>query len=224
LARLRALLHRHLPHTARLGAVLALSGAVLFSVFLLPASASSSSGTYTVKLGDTLSHIAARHSLGSWRSLYDANPQVSNPNLILVGQRLTIPAGDGSVQHRSLAGGHSSVGHQDRSSSVERTSSQVRSHSSQQSGSSSQHASGSVASGGVWDRLAQCESGGNWSINTGNGFYGGLQFTQGSWHAAGGSGSPQNASRSEQISVAQNLQKMQGWGAWPTCSHKIGVR
>jgi LysM repeat protein len=212
LARLRALLHRHLPHTARLGAVLALSGAVLFSVFLLPASASSGSGTYTVKLGDTLSRVAARHGLGSWRSLADANPQISNPNLILVGQQLVIPSGDGSVHH------------QDRSSSVERTSSPVSSHSSPQSSSSSRQSSGSVASGGVWDRLAQCESGGNWSINTGNGFYGGLQFTQSSWRAAGGSGSPQNASRSEQIRVAQNLQKMQGWGAWPTCSRKIGVR
>jgi LysM repeat protein len=215
LARLRALLHRHLPHTARLGAVLALSGAVLFSVFLLPASASSSSGTYTVKLGDTLSRIAARQGLGSWRSLYDANPNLSNPNLILVGQQLVIPSGDGSVQHRSFSDGQSSVQH---------TSSQVRSDSSQQSSSSSRHSSGSVASGGVWDRLAQCESGGNWSTNTGNGFYGGLQFTQSSWSAAGGSGSPQHASRSEQIRVAQNLQKMQGWGAWPTCSQKIGVR
>jgi LysM repeat protein len=222
LARLRALLHRHLSHTARLGAVLALSGAVLFTVFLLPASASSSGGTYTVKLGDTLSRIAARHGLGGWRSLYDANPSVKNPNLILVGQQLVIPAGDGSVQHRSFSGGQSSVRHQDRSSSVERTSSQVSS--SRQSSSSSRHASGSVASGGVWDRLAQCESGGNWSTNTGNGFYGGLQFTQSSWRAAGGSGSPQHASRSEQIHVAQNLQKMQGWGAWPTCSQKIGVR
>jgi len=81
------------------------------------------------------------------------------------------------------------------------------------------------ASGSVnWDAIAQCESSGNWSINTGNGFYGGLQFTQSSWHAAGGSGSPQNASRSEQIRVAQHLQQMQGWGAWPTCSHKIGLR
>jgi hypothetical protein len=76
----------------------------------------------------------------------------------------------------------------------------------------------------VWDRLAQCESGGNWSINTGNGFFGGLQFTQSSWSAAGGSGSPQNASRSEQIRVASHLQQMQGWGAWPTCSRKVGLR
>jgi hypothetical protein len=76
----------------------------------------------------------------------------------------------------------------------------------------------------VWDALAQCESGGNWAINTGNGYYGGLQFSQGSWSAAGGSGSPADASREEQIRVAENLQSMQGWGAWPSCSSQLGLR
>jgi Transglycosylase-like domain len=90
--------------------------------------------------------------------------------------------------------------------------------------SHSSRSPGRVAGGGVWDRLAQCESGGNWSINTGNGFFGGLQFTQSSWRAAGGSGSPHNTSRSEQIRVASHLQQMQGWGAWPTCSRKVGLR
>jgi resuscitation-promoting factor RpfA len=85
-------------------------------------------------------------------------------------------------------------------------------------------ASAAQASSVNWDAIAQCESGGNWSINTGNGFYGGLQFTQSSWRAAGGSGSPQNASREEQIRVAERLQQMQGWGAWPTCSAKLGLR
>ena len=78
--------------------------------------------------------------------------------------------------------------------------------------------------GTVWDQLAQCESGGDWSINTGNGYHGGLQFSQGSWNAAGGSGSPANASREEQIRVAENLQNMQGWGAWPACSRELGLR
>lgn len=81
-----------------------------------------------------------------------------------------------------------------------------------------------ASSGSVWDALAQCESGGDWSINTGNGYYGGLQFSQTSWNAAGGSGSPANASRSEQIRVAENLRAMQGWGAWPACSAKLGLR
>ena len=81
-------------------------------------------------------------------------------------------------------------------------------------------ATGAGATETVWDRVAQCESGGNWSINTGNGYYGGLQFSQGSWNAAGGSGSPANASREEQIRVAENLQSTQGWGAWPSCSSR----
>src|SRR5690625_3313949 len=74
-----------------------------------------------------------------------------------------------------------------------------------------------------WDRLAECESGGDWSINTGNGYYGGLQFSQQSWEAAGGSGSPADASKAEQIRVAENLQSMQGWGAWPSCSAQLGL-
>ncbi|MBN2623511.1 MAG: transglycosylase family protein, partial [Acidimicrobiales bacterium] len=82
----------------------------------------------------------------------------------------------------------------------------------------------SSGGGTVWDDLAQCESGGNWSINTGNGYYGGLQFSQSSWNAAGGSGNPANASRAEQIRVAENLLDMQGWGAWPSCSSQLGLR
>lgn len=77
---------------------------------------------------------------------------------------------------------------------------------------------------GVWDRLAQCEAGGNWAINTGNGYYGGLQFSLGSWRAVGGSGRPDLASRSEQIRRGEALKAQQGWGAWPACSRKLGLR
>lgn len=80
-----------------------------------------------------------------------------------------------------------------------------------------------AASESTWDALAQCESGGNWAINTGNGFYGGLQFTQQSWNGAGGTCSPAGASKAEQIRVAENLLSMQGWGAWPACSAKLGL-
>jgi hypothetical protein len=76
----------------------------------------------------------------------------------------------------------------------------------------------------VWDRLAQCESGGNWSINTGNGFYGGLQFTIDSWRWVGGSGYPHEASKAEQIARAEILLGRQGWEAWPACSSKLGLR
>jgi hypothetical protein len=72
-------------------------------------------------------------------------------------------------------------------------------------------------SGVNWDAVAACESGGNWGINTGNGFYGGLQFTLGTWQANGGTGMPQDASRAEQIAVANNVLASQGIGAWPVC-------
>jgi hypothetical protein len=68
-----------------------------------------------------------------------------------------------------------------------------------------------------WDGVAQCESGGNWHISTGNGYYGGLQFTQSTWRANGGSGSPANASKDEQVRVAENVLATQGAGAWPVC-------
>ncbi len=71
-----------------------------------------------------------------------------------------------------------------------------------------------------WDAVAACESGGNWSINTGNGYYGGLQFTMGTWRANGGTGSPHNASRSEQIRVAENVLHSQGIRAWPVCGRR----
>ncbi|WP_433605963.1 transglycosylase family protein [Prescottella agglutinans] len=72
-----------------------------------------------------------------------------------------------------------------------------------------------------WDGVAQCESGGNWSINTGNGYYGGLQFSQSTWTANGGTGSPHTASKEEQIRVAENTLASQGPGAWPVCGQYL---
>ncbi|QJT00759.1 LysM peptidoglycan-binding domain-containing protein [Streptomyces asoensis] len=83
-----------------------------------------------------------------------------------------------------------------------------------------------AADSGVWDRIAQCESGGNWSINTGNGYYGGLQFSAGTWRAYGGTAyasTADKASKAQQISVATKVQNAQGWGAWPTCSARAGA-
>lgn len=76
----------------------------------------------------------------------------------------------------------------------------------------------------VWDDLAQCESSGNWAINTGNGFSGGLQFTPSTWKAFGGTGKAHQASREEQIRVAENVLEGQGWKAWPACTKKLGLR
>ena len=71
-----------------------------------------------------------------------------------------------------------------------------------------------------WDAIASCESGGNWGISTGNGYAGGLQFTPSTWHANGGAGSPNGASREEQIRVAENVLHSQGIGAWPVCGRR----
>lgn len=76
----------------------------------------------------------------------------------------------------------------------------------------------------VWDRLAQCESGGNWATNTGNGYYGGLQFSAATWRSVGGSGLPHQHSRAEQIKRGQILQQRAGWGQWPACTAKLGLR
>ena len=81
----------------------------------------------------------------------------------------------------------------------------------------------SATSSTVWDSLAQCESSGNWGISTGNGYGGGLQFSPSTWAAYGGTGSASSASREQQIAVAQRVQAGQGWGAWPSCSAKLGL-
>jgi hypothetical protein len=81
----------------------------------------------------------------------------------------------------------------------------------------------SAATSSAWDAVAQCESGGNWSINTGNGFYGGLQFTRSTWVGYGGGAfapTADKASRAEQISVGEKVLAGQGAGAWPVCSHR----
>ncbi|MEU4800969.1 transglycosylase family protein [Actinosynnema sp. NPDC023587] len=75
-------------------------------------------------------------------------------------------------------------------------------------------------SGVNWDTVAACESGGNWGTSTGNGYYGGLQFLPSTWTANGGSGMPHQASREEQIRVAENVLATQGIGAWPVCGPK----
>ena len=78
----------------------------------------------------------------------------------------------------------------------------------------------------TWDRLAACESGGRWHINTGNGYYGGLQFSAGTWRAYGGSryaARADLASKSQQIAVAERLLDARGWAPWPVCSRRLGL-
>ena len=85
---------------------------------------------------------------------------------------------------------------------------------------------GGSGGSGKWDKLAQCESGGNWSINTGNGYHGGLQHSNSTWKAFGGleyAPSADMATREQQIAVATRVQQAQGWGAWPECSKRVGL-
>ncbi|QPG91242.1 resuscitation-promoting factor [Rhodococcus qingshengii] len=84
-----------------------------------------------------------------------------------------------------------------------------------------------VSNASTWDAIAQCEATGNWAINTGNGFYGGLQFTQSTWEAFGGgqyAARADLASREQQIAIGEKVRAGQGWGAWPSCTSKLGLR
>ncbi|QLY31649.1 resuscitation-promoting factor Rpf1 domain-containing protein [Nocardia huaxiensis] len=84
----------------------------------------------------------------------------------------------------------------------------------------------SAAPDSDWDRLAQCEAGGNWQINTGNGYQGGLQFSPSTWKAHGGgefAPTANQASREQQIVIAEKVLASQGWGAWPSCSSALGL-
>jgi len=164
--------------------------------------------TVTVQPGESLSKIASAQSTTVQR-LYAANTDIQDPNVLRVGQTVRIPAADEQLADRPLPTPQPrvSVAAAAQRSSVRATASAAP-----------------VASGSVWDRLAQCESGGNWRINTGNGYYGGLQFSLSSWRAVGGSGLPSDASREEQIARGEMLKARQGWGAWPACTAKLGIR
>lgn len=97
----------------------------------------------------------------------------------------------------------------------------------QAASSSSKTATAPTNVSGAWAALAQCESGGNWATNTGNGYYGGLQFSLSSWRAVGGTqyaAYPHQASASQQIAAAEKLRASGGWGHWPACSSKLGLR
>ena len=79
----------------------------------------------------------------------------------------------------------------------------------------------------TWDRIAHCESGGRWHINTGNGYYGGLQISRSTWAGYGGrklATLPSRATKSEQIVVGERIRRHQGWGAWPSCAKRLGLR
>jgi LysM repeat protein len=164
-----------------------------------------SRSTVVVQPGDTLSTIAERYNT-TYKKLYDANETLSDPDVLIVGSSIVIPAEGEVFAERQLPV---------KQTPVAQTVQPV----SQPTPSSAPV----VADGSVWDRLAACESGGNWSINTGNGYYGGLQFSLSTWRAVGGVGLPSENSREEQIARAEILLARSGFGQWPACSAKLGL-
>ena len=177
-----------------------------------------SPATYTVRPGDSLSAIAA-HTYGStadWPAVWWANRhQVTNPNIIAVGQRLRLPA-SGHVPSWMAKAALAATGSAAPAPVASATAPSAEAPAAQQAASPAPASSG----GANWAAIAACESGGNWSANTGNGFYGGLQFTQQTWLANGGgqyAASANLASPAQQIAVAERVLASQGIGAWPVC-------
>lgn len=190
------------------------------------------STTVKVQQGDTLSKIAQTHST-TYVRLFDANLEIQHPDVIYPGNVVRIPSADETLTSRALpniaptpvAAVEPEVTPQPAPvAAVEQ--SVAPAPAAEVAVPAPTPAPEAVVSSnaGVWDQLAQCESGGNWAINTGNGFYGGLQFTLSSWQAVGGSGYPHQASKAEQIARAEQLLALQGWGAWPACTAKLGLR
>jgi LysM repeat protein len=178
--------------------------------------------SYTVHQGDTLSAIAA-HNYGNsadWPAVWWANRyQVRNPNVLLVGQRLRLPT-SGHVTAAITRAAQAAI---PAAPSPSPASTAPVSYSQPDPSAATPVSTPAPASSGAgadWNAIAACESGGNWSINTGNGFYGGLQFTQQTWLGYGGgqyAPSANLATPSQQIAVAQQVLAGQGIGAWPVC-------
>ena len=185
--------------------------AIAVTISLHPAAAHQAPAQYAVKSGDTLSSIA-RHEYGSaaaWPALWWVNRhKVHNPEMIRVGQRLTLS----SWHPRKAWLNRAALAAIPASAPALPVSAPAPA-----AGAAPVPAS----SGGVnWSAVAACESGGNWSTSTGNGFYGGLQFTEGTWLANGGgqyASSADLATPAQQIAVAERVLASQGIGAWPVC-------
>lgn len=164
-----------------------------------------------VKEGDFLSKIADENQT-TYVRIFNANEEIANPDVIFPGQKLRIPKDDEQLTERALpvpAPAPAPVAYTPARSSQPRA-----------------VAAPVAADGSVWDRLAACESGGNWSINTGNGYYGGLQFNYSTWLSNGGGAYAPRAdlaTREQQIAVATGLQAARGWSPWPACSAKLGL-
>jgi len=197
---------------------------IAVTVSLQPAVVPHHPGDYTVRPGDTLSAIAARAwgSAADWPALWWANHrQVPDPNTITAGERLRLP---GSAQipiwlARAALAATAARAHRASASAQEAVHAQAAGP-APASGANWQAAGPAPAGGVNWQAIAACESGGDWAADTGNGFYGGLQFTEQTWLGYGGgryASSANLATEAEQIAVAQRVLAGQGIGAWPVC-------
>jgi LysM repeat protein len=172
--------------------------------------------THEVESGETLAEIAGLYDhVASWQALAEANAgTISDPNLLIPGDVITLTGAESAPAEAPPAEPAPEPEPEPAPEPEAETATEPEPEPEQTT----------ATDAGVWDRLAQCESNGDWSINTGNGFYGGLQFTLESWEAVGGSGYPHEASRDEQIQRAEQLQAIQGWDAWPACADQLGLR
>lgn len=173
---------------------------------------------HVVEPGESLAGIAAQHGMdepGGWRRLFDANPDVADPNRIAPGDELRVPHPGEDLERRELPAVATtappspapSPGEPDTATAEDVTTTEPEP--------------------GVWDSLAQCESNGDWSADTGNGYHGGLQFHPQTWSAYGGqqyAAYAHQATREQQIAVAERVLASQGWGAWPACARRLGLR
>lgn len=179
---------------------------------------------HKVRYGQGLQEIAWSYGFkgdNAYRRLWDANPQLKATWLERPGITIRIPACGATLQRRKLPKLPKPEPEPDPE--PETTADDDGGSSTAPAPEPEPEQAAAVPSGSVWDELAQCESGGNWSINTGNGYYGGLQFSASSWAAVGGSGLPHEHSREEQIKRGEILQSQQGWGAWPSCAAQLGL-
>jgi hypothetical protein len=190
---------------------------IAVTVALNPAAAHHGLGGYTVRPGDTMAAIAARAygSAAGWPAIWWANRrQVRDPDLITAGERLVLPGPHQVPPWLARAA---------LAATTARHAPAVRAGTAPAATAAPAQASSPApaSSGGVnWAAIAACESGGNWAASTGNGFYGGLQFTEQTWLGYGGgqyAASADQATAAQQIAVAQRVLAGQGIGAWPVC-------
>ena len=190
---------------------------IAVTITLNPAAAHHDPASYTIRPGDTLSQIAARAygSAADWPAIWRANRrQVPDPDLITTGQRLALPNAHqvppwlARAALAATAAARPAPAAPAGATAAPAAPGQARS-------------PAPAPSGGVnWSAIAACESGGNWAASTGNGFYGGLQFTEQTWLGYGGgryASSANLATPAQQIAVAQRVVAGQGIGAWPVC-------